>query len=47
MWVKTGDRPACRTGRGRSSHLRTLLLNHWGLDGRATEDGRPFPQKIV
>ena len=30
------------TGRGRSPHLRTLLLNHWGLDGRATEDGRPY-----
>jgi len=24
-------------------HLRTLSLKHWGLDGRATEDGRPLP----
>ncbi|MCL2016582.1 MAG: hypothetical protein FWG68_10090, partial [Defluviitaleaceae bacterium] len=23
-------------------YLRTFLLNHWGLDGRATEDGRPY-----
>ncbi|MCL2015853.1 MAG: hypothetical protein FWG68_06350 [Defluviitaleaceae bacterium] len=27
---------------GANVHLRTLLLKHWGLDGRATEDGRPF-----
>ena len=27
---------------GATVHLRTLLLKHWGLDGRATEDGRPY-----
>ncbi|MCL2016795.1 MAG: hypothetical protein FWG68_11180 [Defluviitaleaceae bacterium] len=27
---------------GANVHLHTLLLNHWGLDGRATEDGRPY-----
>ncbi|MCL2016092.1 MAG: hypothetical protein FWG68_07610, partial [Defluviitaleaceae bacterium] len=26
----------------RATHLRTLLLKHWVLDGRATEDGRPY-----
>jgi len=31
-----------RGDRGRSPHLRTLLLNHWGLDVGATEDGRPY-----
>jgi len=29
-------------GKRATDHLRTLSLKHWGLDGRATEDGRPY-----
>ncbi|MCL2015587.1 MAG: hypothetical protein FWG68_05000 [Defluviitaleaceae bacterium] len=41
-WANGTGKRATDPPRGRLPHLRILLLKHWGLDGRATEDGRPY-----